>query len=318
MERAWIAEEDEMAFSPENQRLITEEIERKIREAINPLTRTKRLLRGLKDWGLTALIWTVPLGLLAINVTLGIRVVSDIREEATFRANSATSFKTMDGHLKNLDDGLSRINTRLELRDQSGMNIEIFNRELPAVAASVKSAAALEISIPKDVQDSLQQKLRSADSHEPGYWPAVTQFVSYRSQQSVPDSVRSKIVGANLPRCFGQGRVGALDKDMHPTSVFTWDHCILYLDDPFGENPQNPLSKTRDKVYRRGDVIFKQCLVVYKGGPVSEFIAIALFQDCIFAFTPDRPPSKRGEMFSQFLLNSLPITSLQMPPVKSF
>lgn len=45
MERAWIAEDDEMAFSPENQRLITDEIDRAIREAINPLSRTKKLSR---------------------------------------------------------------------------------------------------------------------------------------------------------------------------------------------------------------------------------------------------------------------------------
>src|ERR1017187_10448904 len=188
MERVVFAEEDEMAFSPQNEQWIRDEIDKAIREAINPLGRTKKLLLTLKDWGLTALIWTIPLGLLAVAVTLGIRVHSDGRDDATFKTRTEDKLKAIEDGLKDIRDGIKAINTRLDLRDQAGLNIQKFNHALPAVAAAIKSADGLDVDAPEDLKDSLQQQLLRADPRAPGYWPAVAQFVSYRSRQEAPPS----------------------------------------------------------------------------------------------------------------------------------
>ena len=83
-----IAEEDEMAFSLENQQWIKDEINRAIRAAVNPPGRAARILRGLRDYGLTAAIYAVPIGLLAIIVALGLGLVNRRETEATFRGTT--------------------------------------------------------------------------------------------------------------------------------------------------------------------------------------------------------------------------------------
>lgn len=45
---------------------------------------------------------------------------------------------------------------------------------------------------------------------------------------------------------------------------------------------------------------------------------LALFHDCLFTFTLDTPPSKRGEIFSRLLLATLPSNSIQFPPTTQF
>jgi hypothetical protein len=217
--------------------------------------------------------------------------------------------KNADVHLKRIDDGIKKIDARLELRGKAGLNIQSFNRDLPTLAETMKSANELDIQAPGDVAEALQGKLIQADPHAPGYWPAVAQFITYRSRQAIPNGIRDALLNgpiANtaLPRCYGQGRVAMLDKDLHQTEPNVWSHCVLYLDDPFGASSHS----------RKGDLIFQECLVVYKGGPVDEFVQFALFQNCIFLFSSESPPSKLGEAVSQVLLKSLPLLSIKIPP----
>jgi hypothetical protein len=269
-------------------------------------------MRHLRDWSLIVLITTVPVGLLGGVIALGLRVVSDIRDEATFRANTGTSFKGIDDHLKKLDDSLSTINTKLDLRDQSGMTIKEFNHELPAVAASVKSATTLGLSTPEDVQNSLGQQLQKADPTAPGYWPAVAQFVTYRSQQEIPVSLRAVLLSPSLPRCHGQARVAPLDQNKHQTTSMLWSQCVVYFDDPFfGDSPRGKAWAEKGQL---GDFVFKKCLVVYRGGHVDDFVAFSQFQDCIFLISSDTEPSQRAKAVIEFLLHSLPANSITIKP----
>jgi hypothetical protein len=139
----------------------------------------------------------------------------------------------------------------------------------------------------------------------------VAQFITYRSQQEASNSLRTNLLSGPLPRCFGQGEVVPLDKDMHQTAPMVWQRCAIFLDDP--------VSGDRAGMHSRlGDFVFKECLVIYKGGPIDGFVTYALFQDCIFSFSTDRAPSRRGEMISQFLLKTLPSSSIHLPPNRRF
>lgn len=109
----------------------------------------------------------------------------------------------------------------------------------------------------------------------------------------------------------GQGRVAPLDKDLRQLAPNVWSRCAVYLDDRFFGDRHTPHAQL-------GDLLFKECLVVYKGGPVDGFVAFALFQDCIFAFSPNAVPSKKGELIGAFPLKTLPANSIKIPPSLNF
>jgi hypothetical protein len=302
--------EDMAGLNNDDRKWITREIQKGIEpisalqtavEALNPRG-WRKAVRLLRELGPIATLIAIVVALLGITLGALYQSVSHVKEETQFRTHT-------DDRLASIEKGIEEIETRLNLRDKAELKPEKFNRDLPAVAATIKSALDLGISAPEDIQDSLQQRFQQADTHAPGYWPAVAQFISYRSEQSAPTSVRSLLIAGHPPNCLGQGEVSPLDaKTMRPTSVFTWTRCVLYLDDNFG-----PASNLRT-----GDVVFKECLVIYRGGPVSDTVAIALFQDCIFAFTLDSQPARRAEMLIQFLLKALPSSAIKIPPTIKF
>jgi len=199
---------------------------------------------------------------------------------------------------------VGKIQTRLDLKDKADLRPKDFKRGLKELAATMKSAVDMHVPSSEDVKESIQQNLLKIDAKEPNYWPVVAHFISYRSQEQAPTSLRDELLNKTLPTCFGQGRVNKIGKDGHIIGTMEWSRCLVNLSDEFGP----PGSAA---TYRRGDIWFKECLVRYGGGRVSDFVSLALFQDCIFLFSPDTAPSGQGELFSQFLLKTLPASIIR-------
>jgi hypothetical protein len=176
MVRDSIAEDEDMAFSSENQQWIRDEIDRAIRIAVNPLSRTKRLLRGLKDWGLTALIWAVPLALLGGCIALGTRLVSDIKEGATFRTHTEDKIAGIEKSLSGVERSLLELRGRAVIANPP-------NVENQAAAKNILADAKRgSINLPLDIVEKGGEKFIQAAEHDPKAWDTALDFVSYRTE----------------------------------------------------------------------------------------------------------------------------------------
>ena len=175
MDCASLVEEETDMLSTENQQWVIDAIDRAIRKTINPLNRTRKILSVLRDWGLTTIIVTIPLALLAAVIALGIRVASDVREkdtdvreEATFRTHTSdrlTAIETSLAALRIARDG----STPTEKKSQIEA-IEI-------LATARKEALRLPVAIVEDAGKSFID----ASNIEPGAWTAALRLVDYRS-----------------------------------------------------------------------------------------------------------------------------------------
>lgn len=174
MVRDWIAEK-KMPFSAENQQWVRDEIHDEIRKALgalNPPTRAKRLLHSLRDLGLTAAIYAVPIGLLAAVVALSIALTNRAGTEATFRGKT--------------DEKLSGIERQLiDLRALTASSQSSKSQNQDAAKALPAEARQKAIPpIPAPVIEQAGKSFIEASHDDPKAWGVALDFVSYRSSQN--------------------------------------------------------------------------------------------------------------------------------------
>jgi|HubBroStandDraft_1064217.scaffolds.fasta_scaffold35490_2 hypothetical protein len=173
---AWPYEEDEMALNTKDLEAVEKLIQKALRE-IGAFSRTRKFLYGLRDWGLTALLITAPLALIGIVVALGIRVVSDVKEEATFRAHTTDALEHIRGDIRALQAPQypGRVFSELQLLEQRE-----FALNLPALQKVVEQPSS-KVAPTQAAIEAVAGKLRQTPEDTPDYWPTVYQFVQFGS-----------------------------------------------------------------------------------------------------------------------------------------
>jgi hypothetical protein len=195
-----------------------------------------------------------------------------------------------------------------QLKKTGELNPREFKDALLQTANTLKAASALKISAP-DILPSIQKNLLAADSRAPGYWGAVSQFLTYRSEQQAPfvirylPSILAESCNTQVPSVFTPP--GQTLKEPAPVQL---EHCVFDIgrDIP----PYWVTLKAVD--YGVGAFQFHKCLVRYGGGPIPadvfKVLTLATFDECVFAFSFDAPPPQKGEQISRALLASTATT----------
>jgi hypothetical protein len=173
--------EEEMAFSPENQKWVKDEINSAIHAHLGPPGRAEKILRGLRDWGLTGTMVAVPLALLAGVITLGIRVTSDVRDEATFRSHT-------EDRLKAIEAGLNALNHPSPLQSFVNMDQTRLSRNLSKVAEAAREAQQDGVLETIANLSEIQTKVASlplTQESSPAFWSLINYASFVREKTSV-------------------------------------------------------------------------------------------------------------------------------------
>lgn len=165
-----------------------------------------------------------------------------------------------------------------------------FKVTLPALSSAIATAKQQNATVPATVIGDLQHKLiASVDAPDaPDFWPTAAQFISYRSQNTLPDFQR--LMQPDLPNCTDHdptpmelivsdeeaknGRVndtGALSdllnqKNENKTHLKSavYQDCRFILDSP-EETARIPgLGQQRSFV-----LTFRHCQIIYRGGEIK-------------------------------------------------
>jgi hypothetical protein len=167
-------EDTAMAFSPDNQEWVRNEITRAIKAAVAPPGAFARRLRALRETGTIAAIWAVPIGMLAIISTLGLRVISDIKEEATFRARA-------EDRLATVERSLLALQAKLVANTPTDPGAQL---EAKAILATARNQA---IALPRPIVEDIGQRFITASASNQGAWEVAQEVLAYRTALNVSD-----------------------------------------------------------------------------------------------------------------------------------
>jgi len=160
-------------------------------------------------------------------------------------------------------------------------------------------------------------------------WNAAAELINYRSQSAIPDW--SGPPPSNLPNCTDNapepGRILSVGDKQFTASVPTYENCRFTLDSAVDNSKVNAWLI---KLSGPAPLVFKHCLVVYRGGVISLVSSIhgpgfvvtspgtapivfahpftqenpVQFSDCRFDLELDAPPHSSGQDFTRALLES--------------
>ncbi|MGD0775081.1 MAG: hypothetical protein ABSC05_19875 [Candidatus Solibacter sp.] len=269
MSCAWIAEEeDKMAFSPENQQWIRDEIDRAIRATIYPVA--TRFLHSLRDWSITAALVTVPIALLGGVIVLGVRVASDIRDEATFRTHT-------DDRLKAIEVSLNDLQHPSPLQGFVRMDQAQFGQELGKITDTVSWAQQTGAIDNVETIDAIQKKMAALPLDTPDAARAASAIITYASY------IREK-------------------RGLFPNAAAARSKACNFFEGP-------NISLTRVLMRGCGQVIdgihiqdstFENAVITYNGGPL--YLQNVTFINCLFVVSLPVQPSALAKRFTGELL----------------
>jgi len=159
---------EDMAFSPENQKWIKDEIQNAIAH-LSPPKGWKKALRVLRENAPLGGIFAVVLALIAIVITLAIATFSRRDVEAGFRGTTEEKLKGIDRQLVDLR-ALVAANHPDRLQNQQAAK---------QLLSEVKNK--LSPPIPTSTAQQVGQSFVDAAPNDPGAWNVALQFVDYRS-----------------------------------------------------------------------------------------------------------------------------------------
>jgi hypothetical protein len=171
-----------------------------------------------------------------------------------------------------------------QLKKTAQLTPQELQKVLPQAAGELRAAAALRVNLPGNLTDSLQKNLSEVSQQAPGYWPAVSQFITYRS------SAYSVVFPKCLVRPFPSGFVQSEKADgsrSAPSRVLrvSESRCFLDLD-------EKNLVTGYD---------CNHCLVKYSGGPLT--LKDVELKDCMFLLALQSEPPAAGRIMIQALLS---------------
>jgi len=200
-----------------------------------------------------------------------------------------------------------------------------FKVVLPELASAIAVTRRQKVKVLPQIISDLQQHLTATDTDAPSFWPAVSEFISYKSLNSTSWSAPN-----NLPTCTDSEPASSTVSILSPTQATinpgVYENCRFILDSPREDARLNEIIQKRLAV-----VIFKHCVIVYRGGPINLVLALdkynlpwsteqngqhlegrvnisvrnaVQFQECLFDFVLHGEPQKSGRELTKFLLAS--------------
>lgn len=191
-----------------------------------------------------------------------------------------------------------------------------FKAKLPDVASDIAVARRHNVKVPPTVVDELSKRLSATESSAANFWQTAAQLISYRSALSHEDLVN---LARSMPRCVDSPPSPATsaraieEKDLgHPIFVpinsAHYDNCRIQIDSP-EESAALAVQARNIPALAGVPLVFRHCLVVYKGGDVRlQTNAPVAFDDCLFQFDVYTAPPESGQKITENLLASNPDT----------
>jgi hypothetical protein len=222
-------------------------------------------------------------------------------------------------------DNIEKLLTKQTLASHAELPLADFKLTLPALTSTMARAKQEHINVSPEVITGIQKKLLATDTQAPGFWPAASEFISYRSQVTVGwNNVNLPLCGttpaaAEINSITPKGREGNNAKLEMSHGPFVYRDCKIILDSPEATASISP-------VLGFGDLIFDHCVVFYNGGPI---VLVALkvaaeppphlvgdlnFTNCLFVFSFPVAPPPVGQRLATTLLAAETETSVNFNP----
>jgi hypothetical protein len=228
--------------------------------------------------------------------------------------------------------------TGLDIQIQTSLPQAAFDKALPDIRSMIAAARKDRISVPPAVIEGLRSKLLASNSSAPDFWPTLSEFLSYRSVLSyhavaAPTAPIGMYYFAKLPDCSD-----SLPKPMTIKEILSpneavpnrglYENCQFVLDSPIQTQRINGILNNGTPL-----LTFKNCIVEYHGGEINlifawdktpftftfvppnpedktppKIVTTTLsgpaieFEDCLFEFSLQGPPPRRGQQISTALL----------------
>jgi hypothetical protein len=288
MNLSWTAEEDKMAFSPENQRWVQDEIARSIRDAIHPPGRLRKFVLAARDAGWLATIWAIPLALLGGLIALGIAITNRNETNALFRQHTEDRLTGIEMQMGSLRALVSASNPTRKVNQDAA-------REL-IIQAKQKTIPPLQATA---VEEAGKSFIEASTGNE-GAWRVALEFVQYRSVLNESDFSAYHWGELTSP----SPHEWDIKNEFHGTRIFTTREgvpcaegsiqahigskvsgtCAEYMLFVGGQVP--PLDSNHFK-----NTIFQNVRISYLGGPL--ILENVSFINCTFDFPKPEPRAIR-------------------------
>jgi hypothetical protein len=172
--------------------------------------------------------------------------------------------------LGNIEDSIKQIHrdlAPLQIGAQASLPADSFQSSLPQLKSALSIAKKERLPVSPKVVSELQSNFLSANQGSPDFWPTVSEFISYRSDSTVPP------LKANLPNCTdgepSRSNVAAVRPRSVDISVRAYEDCLVTLDSV------TDVAKINWLILHDGPFLtFKHCLIVYRGGPLNLIVEL--------------------------------------------
>ncbi len=243
-----------------------------IREQIDNAFKRRSLGQRIRDW----------LPVTAI-VAIAIFFITQWTSYIEFRTRTNDRLDTIDKTLAGIQGDLSK----QSLINHAALPLPDFKATLPDLNSAIARAKQQNAKVSSAVIGDLQQKL-SASVDAPDFWPTAAQFISYRSQNTLPDF--QSLMQPNLPNCTdheptpmelvvsdeeaknGKQNDTALVSDLLKETDKNKTHMVsaVYQDCRFTLDSPEETARIPNLGTQRSYVLtFRHCQIVYRGGEIK-------------------------------------------------
>jgi hypothetical protein len=247
------------------------------------------------------------------------QTLTDIQKTVT---ETKTKLETLEPFIQDI--------VRHQFDNAANLTPKTLGQRLPAIRHLVAVAQNQQITVDTQVVGRLADNLHSVKSDAPEFWPAVGELINYRSfnfNQSILE-----LLTKQLPDCLdtdpGPAIIAAVQSDTQMTVTKpVFRDCRLTLDSASDDERLYKLVKEKYPL-----VVFSHCLIVYRGGQINLFLKwtgqqhirmgifpkgqaetnnvvdwtpngdALTFDQCLFDFRLQGPPSESGQKVAQGLL----------------
>ena len=166
--------------------LSTRTCNKAIKAKIGPPGPSKKFFGLIKEWGLITIAITVPLALIAIVITLIIRVTTDISEEARFRTHTDDRLQTIEARLLNLSVLESPVKALGEIE---GFKPSALAETLPALHKLSELTPSQEFRNSTGTLTEIGRHLIQVSDTAPDYWSTTLRFIQFATSGIQPTGV---------------------------------------------------------------------------------------------------------------------------------
>jgi hypothetical protein len=328
-----------MKLRDEDKRWLTGEIADQSKKAVDALVNSlrphgwRKAAFLLRELGPIAAIIGIVVALLGITLSAVYYSVANVKEETKFRTTTEQALNGIRGEITAIRGDLAKIS----ISAHAALPLKEFETTLPDLASTVTTLRLQDLKVSPKVIEDLGHKLASTETNVPGYWPASSALVSYKSQISTTDF--ANLMQSNLPRCADHDPIPMQitevknqpngQQTMTVSSAF-YDNCRFTLDSPEDDAKVNAILLNEAAI-----LTFRHCLILYRGGVINLIVAFhgrpvaliaeghspvyarvespqtIMFENCLFDFQLSKAPTMAGQQLLQTLLVESNIANLK-------